>query len=104
MKEINNLENQVPSTGSGTKNRQLFKDTLSRALLENDGKRLRALCEKALYFAEHEAIQVNDFITILKFISERVDGRPAQAIEITEGANNNPSAQMFKIVKVSPNE
>ena len=104
MKENNKIENQAPSTGSNTKSRQMFKDTLTRALLENDSKRLRALCEKMLYFAEHEAIQVNDFITIMKFIAERVDGKPAQAIEITDHSLTLPSVGQYKFVKVEPSK
>ena len=102
-KSDNILENQKQSgKGTGTKSRNLFKDTISRALLENDSKRLRALVEKALYFAEHEAIQVNDFITILKFLADRVDGRPAQAIELSDNTVDLPSAGQFKLVKVEP--
>lgn len=103
MSKDNILEEQKQSgKGTGSKSRNLFKDTISRALLENDSKRLRALVEKALYFAEHDAIQVNDFITILKFLADRVDGRPAQAVEITDNSINLPSAGQFKIVKIEP--
>lgn len=105
MKENNNLEEQKQGgKGTGTKSRTLFKDTITRALLENDSARLRALCEKALYFAEHEAIQVNDFITIMKFLADRVDGRPAQSIEVSDNTIGLPSSTMFKIVKVEPNK
>lgn len=105
MKENNNLEEQKHSgKGTGTKSRTLFKDTITRALLENDSTRLRALVEKALYFAEHDAIQVNDFITILKFLADRVDGRPAQSIEVSDNNTGLPSSTLFKIVKVEPTQ
>ena len=102
MKEDNNLEEQKQSgKGTGTKSRNLFKDTISRALLENDSKRLRALIEKAITFAEHAPPdRIGDFISILKFLSDRVDGRPAQAVEITDNTVNLPSAGQFKIVKI----
>lgn len=100
MKQDNKLDTAKPKQRGVQRN--LFKDTISRALLENDSKRLRALVEKALYFAEHEAIQVNDFITILKFLADRVDGRPAQAIEIQDNSLNLPSAGHFTLVRVEP--
>jgi hypothetical protein len=105
MKENNKLEKseQKPDRHSGI-NRTLFKDTLTRALLENDGKRLRALSEKLFYFLEHEAIQVQDFLALMKFLAERTDGRAHQMIEITGQENALPSATMFKLVKVEANE
>jgi hypothetical protein len=38
----------------------------------------------------------------MKVIIERVDGRPHQAIEITDNNMGLPSASQFKIVKVEP--
>lgn len=102
MSENKSLEKQVPSTGNGTKSRQLFKDTLTRALLADDSKQLRALCDKALKFANDPNIEIGDFITILKFISERTDGRPAQSVEVIDGTER-PSSGLFKIVRIEGN-
>ena len=82
--------------------RRLFTDTISRALLEKDSKRLRALVEKLIGFAEHDAITVPDFLQIMKFLAERTDGKPHQSIELTDNSAELPSATQFKIVKVEP--
>lgn len=102
-KKDNNLEEQKQSgKGTGTKSRNLFKDTISRALLENDSKRLRALIEKAITLAEHVGPdKIGDFMTILKFLADRVDGRASQSIEITDSVEL-PSAGQFKIVRLEP--
>ena len=102
-KEDNTLDPAKPKQRGVTRN--LFKDTIARALLENDSARLRALVEKAITLAEHVGPdKIGDFITILKFLSDRVDGRPAQAIEISDNTVNLPNAGQFKIVKIEPNE
>ena len=104
MNKDNNLQEQKQSgKGTGTKSRNLFKDTITRALLENDSERLRALVEKAITLAEHVGPdKIGDFIAILKFLSDRVDGRPAQAIEISDNSIGLPNAGQFKIVRVEP--
>ena len=103
-KTDNNLEEQKQSgKGTGTKSRQMFKDTLSRALLADDGKKLRMLCDQLLNIALTGSLPLNERLGYIKLIIERVEGRPAQAIEISDGGIELPSASQFRIVKVEPN-
>ena len=103
MKKDNKLEDQVLSgRGSGTKSRQMFKDTLSRALLADDGKKLRMLCDQLLDIALTGSLPLNERLGYIKLIIERVEGRPAQSIELSDGGAELPSAGQFKIVKVEP--
>ena len=100
-KKANNLESaKLPGRGVS---RRLFTDTFNRMLLAEDGKMLRKIAEKLQYYLEHEAIQVNDYIMIIKFLAERTDGRPVQAIEVND-VTELPSAGQFKIVKVEQNK
>lgn len=59
---------------NGTKQNRWWADTLKRALLQEDGKRLRALAEKLIAKAEEGDIAA------LREIGDRVDGKPAQTI------------------------
>jgi ribosomal protein S6E (S10) len=59
---------------NGTKQNRWWAETLKRALLQEDGKKLRALAEKLIARAEEGDIAA------LKEIGDRVDGRPQQAI------------------------
>lgn len=58
---------------NATKNK-LWEDTLRRALLAEDGKKLRALAEKLIARAEEGDV------TALKEIGDRIDGKPTQTI------------------------
>lgn len=99
----NNIEKQKQSgKGTGTKSRTMIKDTMARMLLEDDGKKLRKLCEKFYYFIEHDAITAPDFLMFFKFLNERLEGRATQQIELSDAVESLPSASMFKIVKVEP--
>lgn len=79
-------------------NRGIFKDTLARALLADDAKKLRAMCEQLCDIALDKNATPGDRISAMKLIMERVDGRPAQQIEIT--GEDKPSSGLFKIVKI----
>ena len=96
-KEDNNLSPNKRSP----KSRTLFKDTLTRALLENDPKQLRMMCQTLIGIANDGSLPLNERLKAIDLIMNRVDGRPAQAIEINEGVEL-PSAGQFKIVKVEP--
>lgn len=102
-KKDNSLDKseQKPDRYSGI-SRTLFKDTLSRALLADDSKKLRKLCDQMLDIALDGTLPLGDRLAFMKVIIERVDGRPAQAIEITDNNLGLPSASQFKIVKVEP--
>ena len=58
-----------------------WRDTLDRAIAQDDGKRLRAAAEKLLDLAEAgEAWAVKE-------LGDRLDGKPAQAITNADGGN-----------------
>ena len=57
-----------------SKNNRLVADTLRRLAIQNDGKRLRKMCE-ALF----DKAETGD-VTAAKEISDRLDGKVAQAI------------------------
>ena len=100
MKENNKLEPNKRSP----KSRTLFKDTLTRALLENDSEKLRNLCDQIIFIALDGSLPLNDRLGFIKVVMDRVDGRPAQAIELTDNQVNLPNASQFKIVKVEPSD
>lgn len=59
---------------NSVKQNRWWADTLKRALLQEDGKKLRALAEKLIAKAEEGDIAA------LKEIGDRVDGKAPQAI------------------------
>lgn len=61
---------------NGQKNR-IWEEALRRALLAEDGKRLRSLAETLIIRAE-----AGD-VSALKEIGDRVDGRPTQQTELS---------------------
>jgi len=100
MKETNNLEPNKRSP----KSRTLFKDTLTRALLENDAVQLRMMCQQLIGIAVDGSLPIPDRLNAVKIIMDRVDGRAAQSVEITDNTIGLPSAGNFKIVKVEPTQ
>ena len=101
-KSDNQLEKSEQKDRYSGINRTLFKDTLTRALLADDSKKLRKLCDQILDIALDGSLPLQDRLAFMKVIIERVDGRPHQAIEITDNNMGLPSASQFKIVKVEP--
>lgn len=104
MKEDNNLESPGPKERTKGTSRTLFKDTLTRAALENDSEKLRKLCNQIWDIALDGSLPLQDRFTAMKMIMERIDGRPAQAIEIQDNTIGLPSAGQFKIVKIESQE
>lgn len=94
----NSLETSAPKRAQGA-SRTLFKDTLARALLADDSKQLRKLCDELLIQALDKNLTASERLSAIKLIIERVDGRPAQSIEVTDNTDR-PSAGLFKIVKI----
>lgn len=90
--------NLAPSRVQGV-NRTLFKDTLSRALLAEDGKLLRKLSERLIDMAISPSLTPSEQLAAIKLIIERVDGKPREApVEGLE--DQKPTTGLFKIVKV----
>lgn|SRR5574343_379177 len=92
------LETSVTKRAQGA-NRTLFKDTLARALLADDSKQLRKLCDEMLNQALNSNLSASERLAAIKLIIERVDGKPAQSVEVID-ATDRPEAGLFKIVKV----
>lgn len=65
---------------NATKNRP-WAEAVNRALLAEDGKKLRALADKLI------ACALEGDVTALKEIGDRIDGKPAQAIVGADGGN-----------------
>jgi hypothetical protein len=65
---------------NATKNK-LWADAINRALLAEDGKKLRALADKLIDRA------LEGDVTALKEVGDRVDGKPAQAITGADGGD-----------------
>lgn len=63
---------------NATKNRP-WAEAINRALLAEDGKKLRALADKII----DKALEGD--VSALKEIGDRVDGKPAQAITGADG-------------------
>ena len=79
-------------------NRTLFKDTLSRALLADDAKKLRAMCDQLLEMSLDKSLSAGERLAAMKLIIERVDGRPKEQVD--DSGEDKPTVGMFKIVKV----
>jgi hypothetical protein len=92
------LETGLPSRNKGA-NRTMFRDTLSRALLADDAKMLRALCDELGYMALDKGLTPSERLSAIKLIMERVDGKPAQSVEVID-SSERPSSGLFKIVKI----
>lgn len=58
---------------NATKNKP-WADAINRALLAEDGKKLRALADKLV------SVALDGDVTALREIGDRLDGKPAQAI------------------------
>jgi len=67
-----------PGNDNATKNK-LWSDTLRRALLADDAKKLRSLADRLIARAEEGDTSA------LKEIGDRLDGKPAQAITGADG-------------------
>jgi hypothetical protein len=67
---------------NAVKNRP-WADAINRAVLANDGQRLRAIAEKLLVLAEQGDVSA------LRELGDRLDGKPKQQIEAT-GADDGP--------------
>lgn len=74
-----------PGNKNATKNKP-WSEAINRALLAEDGKRLRELAEKLITKA------LEGDVTALKEIGDRVDGKPAQ---ILQGDPDAPLALEF---------
>lgn len=61
---------------------KLFEGVIKRALMENDGKRLRTIVEKIIERAED-----GDMMAARELL-DRIDGKPKQAVEISGDAEN----------------
>lgn len=99
-KDLESPEQKVRTKGAS---RTLFKDTLTRIGLADNSEKLNKLCDQLWEIALTGSLPLSDRFTAMKFLMERVDGRPAQAIEIQDNNTGLPSSTMFKIVKVEPN-
>ena len=67
---------------NAVKNRP-WAEAINRAVLANDGQRLRAIAEKLLVLAEQGDVSA------LRELGDRLDGKPKQQIEAT-GADDGP--------------
>lgn len=85
--------------GPSRPNRNLFKDCLTRSLLENDGQKMRQITDRLLEIATGPTFTPEQQMAAFKLIIERVEGRPSQQVEIHDNTDK-PSAGLFKIVKV----
>jgi hypothetical protein len=79
---------------NATKNR-LWAETLNRALLAEDGKKLRELADKLI----NRALEGD--VTALKEIGDRVDGRPMQAHELS-GPDGGEIPHKVEVILVRP--
>ncbi len=77
---------------NSSKQNRWWGDTLRRVLLQEDGKKLRALAEKLVARAEEGDIAA------LKEIGDRLDGKPAQAI--IGGEEDDPPIKVSGVIEL----
>lgn len=72
-----------------------WSDAIRRALLADDGKKLRTLAEKLVERAE------GGDITALREIGDRIDGKPRQQMEVTgkDGADLIPPTDTLEVAR-----
>lgn len=75
-----------------SKNNRLVADTLRRIAIQEDGKKLRAMCE-----AIYEKASAGD-VSAAQFIADRLDGKPATVIA---GDAENPLQTVSRIELVA---
>ena len=79
---------------NAVKNRP-WSEAINRALLADDGKRLRGIAEKIVTLAEGGDVQA------LKEIGDRLDGKPAQQVQLS-GDPDAPLRHRVEQVIVDP--
>lgn len=67
---------------NATKNK-VWEETLRRALLANDGEKLRSIADKLIERA------LEGDVSALKEVGDRIDGKPKQQLELS-GDEENP--------------
>jgi hypothetical protein len=80
---------------NATKNK-LWEDALRRALLAEDGKKLRSLADKLIARAEEGDV------TALKEIGDRMDGKPTQTIGGDPDAPIHTVSRIERVIVDSP--
>lgn len=75
-----------------SKNNRMVADTLRRIAVQEDGKKLRAMCEAIYEKAAQGDVQA------ATFVADRLDGKPAQVIA---GDPSNP-LQMVNRIELAP--
>lgn len=69
--------NQYAKGNLGAAAHQVWRDAIRRAAMQRDGKQLRALADRLI----DKALEGD--VSALKEIGDRLDGRPAQTIEMS---------------------
>lgn len=82
---------------NAVKNRP-WSEAINRALLAEDGKRLRTIAEKIVQLAEGGDVQA------LKEIGDRLDGKPAQQVQLSGDADGAPIRHRVEQVIVDPSD
>jgi hypothetical protein len=78
----------------GSRKMKLWRESLDRAITQDDGKRLRAAAERLLDMA------ADGDIAALNHLADRLDGKPAQALTVG-GDAENPLALVTKVELVT---
>lgn len=68
---------------------KLWEDAIRRAILADDGKRLRAIAEALLDKA------AEGDVAAIKELGDRIDGKPSQQVALT-GADGGPVETVFR--------
>ncbi len=79
----------APFGNQNAKEGRIWRDTLRRALLAEDGKRLRAIADALVSKAEEGDVPA------IREIGDRLDGKVAQSVEMT-GADGGPVETVFR--------
>lgn len=72
----------APKGNTNASKGKLFEGVIKRALMENDGAKLRSIVEKIIAKAEDGDMQA------AREILDRIDGKPKQQVELSGDAEN----------------
>lgn len=79
----------APKGNQNAAKRKLFGDALRKAILQDDGKRLRAMAEKLVDMAAEGDIQA------MREVADRTDGKPVQATQVSDADGKPVAFQMI---------
>ena len=75
----------------------MWAETIRRAIVQSDGEKLRRIAEKLIAMAEEGDLQA------MKEIGDRLDGKPAQAVDLGSDPDRPVIQKVVREIVRAPN-